>query len=196
MPDATPALENGSSPNGTISPYWSCIRFELGRERLAMHLLRAGGFEAYHPVIRVQRRTPAGRRVDGSSGLFGVYGFVLIQSRWYDARWCPGVCGLLLAADGRPAKVGDEVIAALRAREDEHGFITLTKRRPEWEFAPGDQLRITKGAFAGHVVFYEGMSSRQRIEVLLAMLGAQRRVSLARADVRLETLRPSTNPNP
>jgi hypothetical protein len=35
------------------------------------------------------------------------------------------------------------------------------------------------------------MTSRQRVECLLAVLGAERKVSLARADVRLETLMPS-----
>jgi hypothetical protein len=53
--------------------------------------------------------------------LFGVYGFVLIRTRWYDLRWSPGVASVILAADGRPAKVGDEVIASLREREDENG---------------------------------------------------------------------------
>ena len=54
--------------------------------------------------------------------------------------------------------------------------------------------RFVEGTDRGQIVLYAGMASRQRIEVLLTMLGAERRVSLAKADVRLETLRPSTNP--
>ena len=78
------------------------------------------------------RRTSAGRRFEGSAGLFGAYGFVLIEARWYDVRWSPGVASVILGADGRPARVADEVIASLRAREDAGGFIVL-ERRPEFE---------------------------------------------------------------
>ena len=103
--------------------YWCCARLQAGRERLALNLLKLGGFETYYPIVRALKRSPAGRRFEDSVGLFGVYGFVLIQSRWYDVRWGPGVAGVILAADGRPARVGDEVIAALRGREDENGYI-------------------------------------------------------------------------
>ena len=126
--------------------------------------------------------------------MFGTYAFALIQARWYDLRWSPGVSSVILAADGRPAKVGDEVIASLREREDENGFIKLAKQRLESELMPGDRLRIIQGAFIGQNCLFERMTTRQRIEVLFVMLGAERRVSLAKADVRLETLRPSTNP--
>jgi transcriptional antiterminator RfaH len=162
----------------------------VGRERLALNQLALREFHTYYPVIRAQKRAPDGRRFEGSAGLFGVYGFVLIQSRWYDARWSPGVSSMILGADGRPAKVGDEVIASLRAREDENGFIKLEKQRPE--FMPGDRLRIVQGPFAGQICLFEGMSSRQRIDVLLVLLGAERRASLAKADVR--TLRAPAGP--
>jgi hypothetical protein len=59
---------------------------------------------------------------------------------------------------------------------------------------PGDQLRIIQGAFTGQICLFEGMTTRQRIEVLLVMLGAERRVSLAKSDVRLETLRSPADP--
>jgi transcriptional antiterminator RfaH len=177
-----------TSPDNLPS-HWCCARWDPGRERLALNNLKRGGFETYFPVIRARKRI-GGHRFEGSIGLFGLYGFVLIQSRWYDVRWSPGVAALILGHDGRPAKVGDEIIAALRAREDEHGFIHLTKRRPEWEFAPGDRLQIVQGAFAGHVCLFEGMTTRQRVEVLFTMLGAERRVSVARADVRRAEISP------
>jgi hypothetical protein len=74
------------------------------------------------------------------------------------------------------------VIDGIKAREVD-GLIGLTPPRPE--FIPGDRLQIIQGAFAGQICLLEGMPSRQRIEVLLALLGAQRRVSLARADAQL-----------
>jgi hypothetical protein len=58
--------------------------------------------------------------------------------------------------------------AAIKAREVD-GLVRLDPPRPE--FSQGDQLRIVRGAFAGQICLFEGMSSRQRIEVLLVLLG-------------------------
>jgi transcriptional antiterminator RfaH len=181
MPDASLSPSATLDDPSTTSGYWACARFEPGRERLAQHLLGIAGFTTYFPVAPIRKRSVSGRRV---AGLFGLYFFAVIEQRWYDLRWSPGISGVLLGPDSRPARVGDEVIAALRAREDEHGFIQLSKRR-EWEFAVGDQLRITKGPLSGHFCLFEGMSTRERVEVLLMMLGSERRVSVARADVKL-----------
>jgi transcription antitermination factor NusG len=177
-----------------LSPsYWCCARWEPDRERLALDHLQRTGFETYYPIIRAQRRIGV-RRFEGSAGLFGLYGFVLIRTQWYNARWAPGVAALIIGADGRPAKVGDEIIARLREREDEQGFIVLHKGPVRPEFERGDKLRIIQGAFTGHIVLYEGMTTRQRIEVLLTMLGAERRVSVARADVRAEPVQAAVSP--
>jgi transcriptional antiterminator RfaH len=88
-----------------------------------------------------------------------------------------------------PAVVSDAVIDGIKAREVD-GLVRLAPPPPE--FSPGDRLRIVQGAFTGQICLFEGMTSRQRVEVLLTLLGAERRVSLAKADVRLETLGPST----
>jgi len=45
-------------------------------------------------------------------------------------------------------------------------------------FQVGDQVRITAGAFAGDLGLYQGMRARDRILVLLALLGGQSRVEL------------------
>jgi transcriptional antiterminator RfaH len=151
--------------------------------------LKRSGFETYFPVIRAQKRI-GGHRFEGSTGLFGLYAFVLIVGgRWYDLRWSGGVSTVILGHDGRPARVADEIIAALRAREVD-GFVQLAPR-PSCEFAPGDRLQIVQGAFIGHTCLFEGMTTRQRIDALLVVLGAERRVSLARSDVRRAIPQPS-----
>ena len=74
-----------------------------------------------------------------------------------------------------PAAVPDGVITALKARETD-GLIDLP--RPP-KFRPGDRLRVCSGPFAGHVGLYAGMKPRERVEVLLAILGGSQRVTLA-----------------
>ena len=49
----------------------------------------------------------------------------------------------------------------------------------------GDKVQVIHGALAGHLAVFEGMKARARVEVLLTLLGAQRRVELPKADVRL-----------
>jgi transcription antitermination factor NusG len=46
------------------------------------------------------------------------------------------------------------------------------------KFRPGDRLRVLYGPFAGHVGLYAGMKPRERVEVLLAILGGSQRVTL------------------
>ncbi len=52
-----------------------------------------------------------------------------------------------------PAAVSLDVIGALRAREDDKGFVKL-ERRPL--FAPGDKVRVLSGAFIDNLGLFEG----------------------------------------
>ena len=70
------------------------------------------------------------------------------------SRW--GHCGPQGARDRRPDR---------------------TARPPKYR--AGDRLRVTQGPFAGHVGLYAGMKPRERVEVLLAILGGSQRVTLA-----------------
>ena len=92
---------------------------------------------------------------------------------WWQARWAPGVIRLIMAGDATPAAVPDSVIADLKGRETD-GLIDLP---PAPKFRPGDRLQVIRGPFAGHVGLYAGMKPRERVEVLLAILGAAQRVT-------------------
>jgi transcription antitermination factor NusG len=74
----------------------------------------------------------------------------------------------------RPAAVPDSVISALKARE--RGGLIELPRPPK--FHPGDRLRVLHGPFIGQTGLYAGMRPRERVEVLLAILGGQK-VTLA-----------------
>jgi transcription antitermination factor NusG len=76
----------------------------------------------------------------------------------------------------RPARIADQIIDDLRKRE-RNGWIELSQRS---EVKPGDQVRILQGPFAGHLGLYAGMRAHERVLVLLALLGGQQRVELAK----------------
>ena len=153
--------------------YWAAAQLQPQRDGLAALCLRQADFEIYAPRLR-EPRIAHGRKVVRTPLLFPGYLFVWIELQWHTARWAPGVVRLVMNGIG-PAAVPDGVIADLKARET-GGLIDLP--RPP-KFRPGDRLRVTRGPFAGHVGLYAGMKPRERVEVLLAILGGSQRVTLA-----------------
>lgn len=84
---------------------------------------------------------------------------------------------------GDPAKVPDEVIDALRARERDGAIDPPQMRNGPRAPRPGDKVRIRDGPFVGHT----GLVARagRRIAVILFVLNAQREVELRRSAVEV-----------
>jgi transcriptional antiterminator RfaH len=156
--------------------YWAAARLIPRREAFALHCLAASGFETYLPRLREQR-VSRGRKILVTRPLFPGYAFVRIALQWHAARWAPGTCGLIM--DGaQPARVPESVIAEIRSRE-RGGLVELPRRG----LVPGDRVRVTQGPLAGLDGLYEGMRPRERVAVLLEILGGRQRGTLARGDV-------------
>jgi transcriptional antiterminator RfaH len=164
---------------GTMS-YWACAQLLANQERLALHLLGLAGFTVYFPRIKVQRQLPNRKRLELTPGLFPGYAFVAIELQWWKAQRTPGVLRLVLDGE-HPAHVPDNVIEAIRKCEV-NGFVQLPK--PRGEFERGDKVRVIHGALSGHLAVFEGMKPRERVEVLLTLLGSQRTIELPRTSIR------------
>ena len=158
-------------------PYWCACRLQLHREALALHCLGLNGYETYYPRLR-DRRIRFGRTIENRPALFPGYAFVLIQLQWHTARWTPGTLGLIMGGSG-PAKVPDGVIAEIRRREV-GGLIDLPKPPP---LRRGTRVQILRGPFSGHLAIYADTRPRQRVEILLQLLGGEQRVELPKADI-------------
>jgi transcriptional antiterminator RfaH len=153
--------------------FWAAAQLQPQRDGLALQCLRQAGFETYAPRLR-EPRIAHGRKITRTPLLFPGYLFVLIELQWHTARWSPGVVRLVMNGIG-PAAVPEAVIEDLKGRET-GGLIDLP--RPP-KFRPGDRVRVLHGPFTGHVGLYHGMRPRERVEVLLAILGGSQRVTLA-----------------
>jgi transcriptional antiterminator RfaH len=158
--------------------YWACAQLETRRAHTALHFLSLNGFTTYCPQVRTERSP---RKRERSTWLFPGYAFVWIELQWHAARWSPGVVRLVSSGGAEPAKVPVSVIEDLKSRE-RNGFVVLPKPPG---LTRGDKVRIVHGALNGSLAIFEGMRSRQRVEVLLMLLGTQRRVDLPKADVRM-----------
>ena len=102
-----------------------------------------------------------------------------------DGTRVPRFRGDLWIKDGRIAQIGgraqgvaDRIIDDIRSRE-RNGIVEL----PERQLRPGDRVRILAGPFQGELALYQSMRPRERIEVLLQLLGRQSRIVLRCGDV-------------
>jgi transcriptional antiterminator RfaH len=156
--------------------YWACARLDARRERLATHCLGLAGHAVYLPRIRSPRKT--------SEPLFPVYAFVTVELQWSSVRWAPGVVALLMNGSG-PARVADHIINELKSRERD-GFVQLPaalRPRPLAPFKASDRVKVIDGPMRGFAGLVAGMRGAERIAVLLQLLGSERSVELAVADV-------------
>ncbi len=159
--------------------YWACARLESQREAVAQHFLKLAGYQVYIPKIREQRLRRS-RRVEVISPLFPAYGFIAIEGQWHSARWSIGVTAIIMDGEA-PAKVSDQVIDEIRRREV-RGAVELPQV-PGMKI--GERVRVLGGPFQGELGLYAGMRPHERVEVLLAMLGGQRSVTLPRSGIEL-----------
>jgi transcriptional antiterminator RfaH len=156
--------------------YWTAAQLQPQRANLALHCLALAGFNVYLPRLR-EHRVSQGRRIETTPPLFPGYAFVLMQLQWRAAHYCPGVIRLVM--DGlQPARVSDDIIAEIRARE-RNGLVELPARRARL----GDRIRVMRGPFGGQPGLYAGQAPRDRVAVLLSLLGGQRRIELPKGDV-------------
>src|SRR5262249_47058449 len=162
--------------------YWAVARLAPHQERVALYHLARVGFETYLPRLR-ERRISHGRRIEARPPLFPGYCFLTIEAQWHAARWSIGVIGLIMNGL-QPAKVPDRVIDEIRGRE-RNGLIELA---PPPSLRRGARVRILAGPFRDHLAIFADMKPRQRVEILLQLLGGEQRVTLAKNDI--EVVRP------
>lgn len=75
----------------------------------------------------------------------------------------------------KPAFIADDYIAGLKAREDKDGIIVLGTSK----FGKGDKVQVKNGPFAFTNGLFDGVSSHDRVFILLSVLGTQRRIELS-----------------
>jgi transcriptional antiterminator RfaH len=159
-----------------IDARWYVVQTQVNGEAKAAENLLRQGYEVYLP--RYLKRRRHARKVDFTAKpLFPRYMFVAIDiatQRWRSIQSTFGVARLVTNGDD-PATVPEGVVHALRAREDDKGFIRLDSKPT---FAPGDKVRVLAGAFMDSSGLFSGLADHDRVSILLDMLGRKVRVLL------------------
>jgi transcriptional antiterminator RfaH len=155
---------------------WYVVQTQANAETKAVAHLGRQGFTTYLP--RYLKRRRHSRRVDTvAAPLFPRYLFVKIDTgiqRWRSIYSTIGVSRLVCNGDC-PVPVPDAVISALQSRENTSGYVQFDDRP---KFGAGDKVRILEGAFYDCLGIYAGMPDRERVEILLDLLGRKVRVLL------------------
>lgn len=165
-----------------IDPAWLLVRTKPKQERLAMEALEGRGVPVYCPKVlepRHHRHSPV-----GPIPLFPSYVFArfALAEQFAPVNYCPGVQRVVRFGE-RFAGVEDEVVAGLREREGERGYVIFEtgRRTPE----KGRRVRIVSGPFSGYEgLVEEYLPSRDRVRLLLKLVTgtwrAQMKASLVR----------------
>jgi transcriptional antiterminator RfaH len=155
---------------------WHVVQARLHAEvKAQMHLSRQG-FETYLPRY-LKRRRHARRTETVAAPLYPSYLFVAFNPsihRWRSVHSTIGVARLVCNGEA-PAAIDRSIIDGLKNREDAQGFIQL-ERRPR--FVSGDKVRVRDGVFSDCLGLFDGMSDRERVAILLDLLGRKVRVVL------------------
>ena len=161
---------------------WYAVYTQNRMEKWARSNLWERGFEVYLPEYRKRRRHA--RRTDWvSAPLFPRYLFVRADLEKGVRRAigsAPGVADMVAFGEA-PPPVSDAVIAELRSREGGDGMISLASLAEHYE--AGEKLRINHGAFADQFGFFSGLDDKNRVLLLLDLLGRRVTVRVSAADV-------------
>jgi transcriptional antiterminator RfaH len=153
---------------------WYVVQTQVNAETKAAGNLVRQGFEIYLPRY-LKRRSHARKIEKIAAPLFPRYLFARIDmatQRWRSIQSTFGVSRLVCnGAD--PAPVATQVLSSLKAREDESGYVKLDQK-----FALGERVRVLAGAFAENLGLFDGQADRDRVAILLDLLGRKVRVSI------------------
>jgi transcriptional antiterminator RfaH len=162
-----------------INPCWYVLQTKPKQESRAAMNLRRWQIETLAPRVQETQYSRTGRLCVRLAPLFPNYLFARFEpERIQKVRLTRGVHRIVgLGEYATP--IDDSVIDLIRNRIGEDGMIR------QRELQPGEAVEIVHGPLKSFVgVFERGVSSRDRVLILINSLGSRARVEIARAAIR------------
>ncbi len=166
--------------NDPTAKSWYLVYTKPRQEEIALTNLARQGYGVYLPHVR-QARKRQGRRVMVVEPLFPRYLFIYLDTHtdnWGPIRSTLGVASLVRFGQ-EPARAPDELVDFLKARENGEGLHLWA----EQTFEVGHRVRVAEGAFQGYEGILLARTSRERVVVLLDILGRQVRTKITVAQL-------------
>jgi len=166
---------------------WYCLRSQPKHEHIAAaHLRQYEDIEVFCPRVKIQRSTRRGL-VWFTEALFPNYLFARFERERWQARVrsSPGVSGIVHFGDDVPT-IPDRALSDLRSAMEDSEMMTVA-----FTIAEGDDVEIVDGPFRGQTgVVKLLLPARERVKVLLEVLGGVTEVDLRLTSVFKEALLP------
>jgi transcriptional antiterminator RfaH len=161
---------------------WYCARTKPKHEHIAAgNLVKHLGLEVFNPRLRMERATRRGL-VRSIEPLFPCYVFVhCAPEAWNEIRFVSGISTLVHFGDRIPT-IPEPVITDLKRCFDAEEPLLV-----EDPLLPGAEVSIAEGPFRGlQAIVLKCLPARERVQILLDMLGRPTVVEVDRRFVTLE----------
>lgn len=163
---------------------WYTFYTKPNSEKLVSQRLHDLRLDVFFPELRVQGKDGTPKK--STEPLFPCYLFACVDLTVQSPstlRWLPGVRSIVGTYDA-PLPIPVEIINTLRKKT---AALNEAAKRPPTPFKKGDRVRIVNGPFENLVAtFDQALTSSERVQILMEILGQVRRVKLPAANLRLE----------
>jgi len=177
---ATDEAPTVNPENVSAEKCWYLVYTKPRQEDVARANLERQGYHVYLPRCHKKRRRSVGI-AETIEPLFPRYLFIHLDTEtdnWGPIRSTLGVASLVRFGR-QPASVPAALISFLRSREGTDGLHAWATP----EFRAGDRVRVASGPMEGYEGILVAKSSRERVLVLLDILGKRVRTQLDVANV-------------
>jgi len=160
--------------NQILNKKWLVAQIKPKSHDLAFRNLERQGFETFMPKIKATTRKE-NKFINKEVFLFPGYAFVgvdLQNSYWTKINSTYGV-SKLLSFNNKPSKVPLDFIVALKKRFQDNINPIINEN-----LKSGDIIKFNTGPFADLVTKIESVDSIKRINVLLQIMGAARKLEI------------------
>jgi len=178
-PERAPDLPMSFQPGKRWYVVYTNIKCEFRAEKG----LLAKGYDVFLPRAKRWIRH-ARRKKEQVVPLLPRYlfvGFDINLMAWYEIRNTDGVEGVL-SNNSIPVAVPAAAIEDLRAMQEIGVFDETTE---VLRLKEGDQVRMVKGPFAGHLCTLKSARGKKRVEVILSLFGRENVLSLPLSALRV-----------
>ena len=155
---------------------WYCVRARPKQEGVATRLLRSElGLEVFCPKIRFKRARSTGVAWVNEA-MFPGYLFVrFVYPDLYRRSAATSGVAKTLAFGGRPCVLDDSIIADLRRHVADGETIEIAS-----DIKEGEEIKVIEGPLQGvRALVTRVLPSRERVAILLNMLGQEREIEVA-----------------
>ena len=154
-----------------MDPKWYLVKTKALNEMRVHTRLTGAGYEVLFP--KIEKKSNRHRGQFEKRPLFPTYLFVRFHGdELKTIKYTHGVARVICFGP-EPHEVGEEIIAAVRARMDEEGIVKLEPKMVV--LSPGQRVKIGEGPFAGFdAIFVEELPDRERVVLLLNAVSSYR----------------------